>query len=308
MVFSIEQALYGGPGPGNYRLLGRSAGFEDEWQAEAERLCADFGERPAGVPCPECVFAAPLGKDAVAVVHVADQGSAAAGAYVALAFRLLVVPRDAYTRWIGDPFGMAERFPPSWHVRGELPALSWPEPLPQRTVAQVQRVLQTPDGPTLLGGVQALIDGARLVFQRPQPDLELIRGLWTLLPASARCQLWPATFAFGNAIGFDALVVPRAGGEDLAGYLTEEQAGDYPEGRYELNLQIAAEAGDQAELNALFGRRSRAQTWRLGIVLAVVAVILVLAMKLMMPGPRPQAPENKGPAGKQPEVPGDKEH
>src|SRR2546421_90015 len=81
--------------------------------------------------------------------------------------------------------------------------------------------------------------------ERPAPDPDLVRRLWLLLPASSRGELWPAEFAPANALGFDLLVTPKAG-EDCAGYLSEQQAGDYPEGRYELNLQIAAEAGDQA--------------------------------------------------------------
>src|SRR5206468_7401 len=126
------------------------------------------------------------------------------------------------------------------------------------------------------GGAQALLDGGRVVFERAQPDAGLIRGLWTLLPASSRAHLWPASFAFGNALGFDAVVVARANGDAFAGYVGEEQAKDYPEGRYELNLQIAAEAGDQAELDHLFARRSRAQTWRLGLFLvAVLGLVLV---------------------------------
>jgi hypothetical protein len=288
---TIEQALYLGPGPGHYHLLCRSAGFLDEWSSEAERLCDGFGERPAGVSCPQCVFANPFGKEHLAVVQVSDQGSEGTGVALELVFRLLVLPRAAYLRWIGDPFAVAQRFPANWHERGELPVLSWPqEPLPRRTVTEVQRLLKTSDGPTLLGGVQALVDGARLAFERSKPDPQLIRGLWTLLPASTRCHLWPATFAFDNVLNFHALVVPHAGGQNLAGYLTEEQAGDYPQGRYELNLQIAAEAGDQGELDSLFARRSMAQTWRLGIILVVVAVVLVLGMKLMIPAPRPQGP------------------
>ena len=46
---------------------------------------------------------------------------------------------------------------------------------------------------------------------------------------------------------------------------TDEQARDYPEGRYELALQTAAESGDQAELNRLFARRSSLDTIRIGL-------------------------------------------
>jgi len=296
----LEQAIYGSQGPGGYRFLARSPGFVDDWLPGAERLCAGFGERPAGVACPGCVFGQPFGRAHVAVVQVADVGADDTGRPGALGFRLVVIPRAAYRALIGDPFAVAERFPPAWEARGELPALSWPtEPSVPRSVAQVQTVLQRPDGPTLLGGVQVLVDGGRLVFERPGPDPALVRGLWTLLPTTTRYDLWPASFAFGNALGFDAVVVPRAAGTAYAGYVNEQQAENYPQGRYELNLQIAAEAGDQRELDALLARRSRAQTWRLGLTLLAVVVILALLAGLLTPPTvekRPAPPT--GPANK----------
>jgi hypothetical protein len=297
----IEQAIYGCQGSGGYRFLARSSGFVDEWLPEAQRICAGFGERPAGVGCPGCVLAQPFGKDHVAVIQAADQGNDDAGRPGALAFRLLVVPRIFYEQALGDPFVIADRFPPSWHARGDLPTLAWPaEEIRHRAVGDVQRVLQlvedttestTPLSPILLGATQALVDGSRVVFERPAPHPDLVRGLWTLLPHSTRCRLWPATFAFGNALAFDALVVPHASSDEYAGYLTEQQAGDYPEGRYELNLQIAAEAGDQHELDALFVRRTRAQAFRLGLTVLVAAVVLLVVMKILQPADPP--PRNK---------------
>ena len=287
----IEQALYASRGAGGYELLARSAGFLGEWLPCAERLCGGFGERPAGVACPGCVFAQPFGRGNAAVVQVADLGPET-GRPGALGFRVLVLPRTAYRELMGDPFVVAERLPPAWAARGQLPALSWPaEPLPRRRVGDVQVVLQRPEGPTLLGGVQALVDGGRVVFERPGPDPGLIRGLWTLLPTSTRYDLWPASFAFGNALGFDALVVPRAAGRTYAGYVSEQQADNYPQGRYEVNLQIAAEAGDQRELDVLLARRSRAQMWRLGFtLLAVAAILAMLAGLLGPPAGKRQAP------------------
>jgi hypothetical protein len=302
----IEQAVYGSQGAGGYRFLARSPGFRDEWLAEAERLCTGFGERPAGVACPACVFARPFGPRQVAVVQAADQGADDAGRPGALAFRLLVVPRALYDGLGGDPFYLAEQFPPPWRARGELPALAWEaEPPPPRTVAALQKVLDVPYSATLLGGVQALLDGGRLAFERTGPDPHLVRSLWALLPTSTRARLWPATFAFGNAHGFDVVVVPRASGPDFAGYLLEAQAGDYtaPEpfpvlgflqpaskGPYELRLQTAVEAGDQREVDALLARRSRAQTLRLALALLAVFILVPAGVTLftpVLPAPRP---------------------
>jgi len=300
----IEQAIWIGT-KGRYRLLGRSPGFQDEWLTDAEELCVAFGDRPPGVDCPPCVFAQPFGRRHVVVVQVVDQngkpripsdksqipnsdkpgemikGSGERNSDSPLGFRQLVFARRDYPLLDGDPFALAERFPPPWDQRGDLPVLSVPPTLRARTVEDVQQVLKTPDGPALLGGVQALLDGGQLVFQRPVPDTPVLRNLWTLLPSSNRCELWPASFAFGNSLRFDAVVTSRPNNEGFEGYLTEDQAGDYPQGRYELSLQMAAEAGDQSELDALFRRRSRAQTWRLGWLLLIGMIVLLVVMRLV---------------------------
>src|SRR5438128_10634619 len=113
----IEQALYGSQDAGGYHFLARSAGFRDDWLPAAERLCCGFGERPAGVACPACVFAQPFGKHHVAVVQVADQGVDHAGRPSALAFRFLVLTRPDYLLLGGDPFLIADQFPATWAVR-----------------------------------------------------------------------------------------------------------------------------------------------------------------------------------------------
>jgi hypothetical protein len=287
----IEQAIYASQGASGYHFVARSPGFRDDWLSEAQRLCTGLGERPTGIACPAAVFAQPFGKKHVAVVQVADLGTDDAGRPGALGFYLLVFARPVYTDWIGDPFVVVDRFPPPWIARGELPPLAWPgEPLPSRTVAEVQRVLKRPDSAALLGGAQALVDGGQLVLERSAPDTEFLRSLWTLLPYSTRGEVWPATFAFDPTLKFHALAVPRADPEKYAGYLTEEQAGDYPEGRYELNLQIAAESGSQAEIDALFARRSSSQMVRLCLVLVAVMTFLMLTMKLLSPPPPPPPP------------------
>jgi hypothetical protein len=286
----LEQATYGSHDSRGYRFLARSPGFLDDWLPEAERLCTGFGERPAGVACPAAVFARPLGKHHVAVVHVADHGIDDAGRPGALGFHLLVLPHDAYAFLGGDPFALAKRFPPPWEARGELSALTCPaEPPVRRTVAEIQALFERHKvmQPTLLGGVQALVDGGRVVFERSEPDPDVVGALWTLLPSKTRAGLWPASFAFGNRLGFDALVVPKVQGVEFVNYLREEQAGDYPEGRYEHSLQVAAESGDQAELDALFARRTRADTWRLCVMLLAVALVLMAAVHWLLPDPVP---------------------
>ena len=93
--------------------------------------------------------------------------------------------------------------------------------------------------------------------------------------------LWPATFAFSPELGFHAVVLPEAPAPWPAGCLTADQARDYPEGRYELSLQTAAESGNQADLDRLFARRSSADTLRLALYLLAAAVLLTVIMKLI---------------------------
>jgi hypothetical protein len=273
----IEQALYGSDGAG-YRFLARSPGFRDEWLPAAERLCTGFGERPPGVSCPACLFVQPFARGLVAIVQAADRGADSAGRPGTLGFYLLILPRSLYHDLHADPFHMVAHLPPPWDSRGELPALAWTAgPPAPRTVAMLQKVLDVSHSATLLGGAQALLDGAGLVFERSGPDAAIVQSVWSLVPAAERVRLWPATFRFGNADAFDVVVVPPKYGPDSPRYLTEEQAGDYPEGRYELDLQIAVEAGRQADIDALLNRRSRRQTFALTLALlfAILSVLLV---------------------------------
>lgn len=305
----VEQALFRREHEQPPAVMARSQGFVDEWLADARRLIDGFGERTGGVTCTLAVFAQPLDDRHVAIVRVADQAPGASG-WPALAFHFLVVTRGDYEKYLGDPFAMLERVPPNWSSRGALPALTWAaETLPARTVAQVQAVLkrvkagalrededpeadiertiENSESPALLGGAQVLVDGGKLVFVRTAPDHELLRGLWTLLPYSLRGKIWPATFAFTNDLGFDAIVVPRLGDANWQGYTDEDQAANYPAGSYELALQIAAETGNQAELDAVLSRRSSGETLRLAWHILIVMAVLVIGGQLFLSGPPP---------------------
>jgi hypothetical protein len=75
------------------------------------------------------------------------------------------------------------------------------------------------------------------------------------------------------------VALPRVDPSECAMYLSEEKAGDYPEGKYERDLQIAAETGDQYTLDGLFARHSFREVRRIGLVLlgAVLALAIVIA-------------------------------
>ncbi len=195
-----------------------------------------------------------------------------------------------------------------------MPDLTWSaEPLPPRTVKDVQSVLrrvkasalrededpESPDfertadnseSPAMLGGVQVLVDGGKLVFARPKGDLPLVEGLWTLLPATTRSKLWPASFAFSNDLGFDVVVLPRVRQAEIEGYTTEEQAANYPQGSYELALQIAAESGSQRDLDAVFQRRNSSEVLRMALMLLIGMMLLVIGSRWFVPHGEPVGP------------------
>lgn len=281
---TIEQAIYA-PDDG---WRARSPGFLDAWLPEAARLCDAFGRPPEGVACPEALFALPMGRKSVAVVR------AAGAADGRLAFRLLVLPAKLYAALGGDPFLVADPFPPDWSAR-ELPTLAWPAGgVPGRTVAQLTEVLNVEAERTqmLLGGVQILIDGGRLAFARPAPDDKTVRDLWALLPTQARTTLWPATFAFAADGRFHVAVLPP----DVPppeGHTKEADAGNYPEGRYELALQTAVESGNQPDLDALLARRGRGQMIWLAVVLLVGFLIASFVLKEADPTPPDPAKQQK---------------
>jgi hypothetical protein len=242
--------------------------------AEVERIAILFGSRPPGVACPLAHFACPFGARQVAVVRVEDRP----GSGDVLGFRFLILSRELY-RHLGDPFAISERYPATWD---SYPELAWPpRSLPARTLAQLDAVLKSGDGPLLLGATQALVDGNRVVLVRAAPDEPLVRGLWMLLPDRTRRDLWPATFAFSNELGFHLAMMPAIPDSHGDQPLTEEALRDYPPSSYELNLQIAVESGDEAGLRSLLARRTADETIRLALYMIAFALLVALLFRFI---------------------------
>jgi hypothetical protein len=306
---SLDQALFLRPDCEHPQPLAHSAGFDDAWLPAAEKMMIGFGERPDGMRCPLTVFARLLTARHVAVVRVIDD---AAGQYpTGLRFHFLIISKKDYVERIRDPFRLAHLVEPTWEARGTMPALMIPaEAFMPRTVAQLESVLkrikacalregedpeaadfvrtaENSESPALLGGAQILVDGGRLIFERPQGDLSMVSGLWLLLPEVTRVRLWPTSFAFSRDLEFDVLVTPHVDHPMQEGYTTEEQAADYPAGSYELELQTAVESGNQRDLDAVLCRRDGQQTIRLGILLLVVVSVLVFLSRWINPAPIP---------------------
>jgi hypothetical protein len=254
------------------RVAAQSPDFDT---AEAERVAVLFGERPAGVACPKADFACPFGKAHVAVVRVEDLPSGVLG------FRFLLLARELY-KHLGDPFAISERYEVNWAATGPLEDLAWPKAvLPERTLEQLDAILKTGDTPLLLGSAQALVDGNRVLLRRDAPS-SFVRELWQLLPDRTRCDLWPASFAFSDELGFHAAVgptLPRA--PQGVKVLTEDAIRDYPQSSYELSLQLAIESGDRASLKRLLARRTADDTIRLGLYILAFALVAAAVLKFV---------------------------
>lgn len=282
---------------GNPRVLGRSEGISFAVEEKALQIVAKFGRRPTGrrshdaeadlqgVACPCAVFANPCGPFSVAVVQVMDLADANLSTEPPLLFRFLLVSRPLY-EYLGDPFFISDCFPISLHSGQNLERLEWPEePRPTLEIGQAAEILR-PDGPLTLGAVQALIDGSRIMLERPQPDDTVLRGIWRLLPIRSRAELWPASFAFCNDLGFSVIVLPTSSNEAVIrrpappGYLNEEQVRNYPQGRYELHIQIAVEDADQAALDRLLARPSRQDILRLALTMLVIALVGAVILRV----------------------------
>jgi len=252
-------------------VVAKSDGVPFTWENSANTAAVRFGIPGITEPA---VFAVPLGKSHVSIATVSAN-------HDTLAFRFLLLNRKLYEA-LGDPFQIADAFPPEWSARGALPLLEWLEkPLPARNVLELQTMLKENDGPLLLGATQALLDGSRILIQRDAPADALLRQLWQLLPTKSRCEIWPATFAGNADLGFQIAVLPSLPDKLPMGYITEEQTRDYPEGRYELSLQSAIESGNQFELDRLLARRSSQETLRLALGMLVGALVLALVSKLL---------------------------
>lgn len=295
MVF--QQALVAVDGAGEASLAAWSEGIKEQTRQSMLLACRKFASSRPRQIFPGPLFVQRMDRRLLAVIRMRTPRSAGESD---VSFRIVLVANKQYS-WLGaDPFLLADYFEPDWTQTGILPSLEWQGPPPvRRTVAAVQSVLKRDNGPELLGGSQVLLDGGKLCFIRPAGDEPMVRDLWALLPHSNRCELMPATMAWNRDLNFDIAVVPADRANLFKDYMDEEHAGQYPEGGYELSLQIAAEADDQERLDELLSRRSRREVWRMGWMLLAAFLTIVLFSTLVVPQP----PKKEIPAKEEAEHP-----
>lgn len=287
------------------RVAEHSADWADAWTGPALALLHAFGEPPPGAACLGGTFAHRLANDAVAIVQVLPTPAG-----TPLRAYVVGVGKSTYIGFGADPFAIAERCPPQ--PRAETvacPAIELASRDGDRIRAILSRVKahalpadvdvseadleRTPansESPTLLGATQVLVDGGNVVLSRAAPDPRTAASLWALLPYAVRAERWPASFAYSPDLAADLLVLAESSGDPPREWLSEDQAGDYPAGAYELALQRAAEAGDDAALERLFHRRDGSATLWLGVKLVVGLALVALATQLWRPAPPPLTP------------------
>jgi hypothetical protein len=255
------------------RVIGRSPGVSFETEEWAMKVAVQFGDCPPGQRCPATVFTV----DDRGTLIVVKAGSLP-GDGSPLVFRMFGI--DARDRLGFDALAWADSQPLD-AVKGELMNVEWTATFPpRRTVDQIRTILKAGDSPLLLGSVQALLDGCKIAVSRAEAGPNFVDDVWRLLPDKSKVEINPATFAYSAALGFDIVVLPDVPANGIPGYLSAEQVREYPEGRYELALQHAAENGNQAELDRLFARKTSREVLRLAIGMVVFALVVVLILKL----------------------------
>jgi hypothetical protein len=281
-ALALQQAIAARHGADEIRWRSASPEFSDAWKERLAELMRLFGPRPSGIRCPEAMFVLPFDGRNYVIARVADLDAVDGQTPNVLGFHFLIISENDYADRGADPFAILDAVPPSWENRQPLPNSCTPPVPKRRTVEQVCTVLKREDGPAFLGGAQAILDGSRIAWKRQQPDTELIKCLWMLLPYSTRREIGAASFSFNPALDFHAVVAPAEVASQLdSRYISEVQAEHYPEGDYERGLQAFAQMEDQAALDGLFLRRSRRETMRLAIwliigIIATTAAIAVL--------------------------------
>ncbi len=245
------------------------------WEEEARQLVTGFGWLPTVNDDVSALLSQPFGERHWAVTQVESRGEGVLG------FRFLILSKADWLKGV-DPFALNEAYPPSWDSRGQVDSLEHELNFTPPSVKQAAIWLKEHDRATLLGGLQAILDGAHLWHESPTSLTAYAQTLWNLLPYRSRFDFSFATFAFQpmpelkyQAIPKESLPVPLP-----TGVLSLQQTGDYPLGRYEQALQLAIEESNAGEFEVLLRRRTSRDTLKLavGLILAMMVGLVVLKL------------------------------
>lgn len=260
--------------------LGQSPSIFDTELKLAEQVMQGWQDACADIPLTQLEqFNADFGKNYLAVFQVQDRPIAGTDRKRRL-FRCLLIGRNHYLQ-VGQPQQLQSRFPLDWAAHGELPEeIESKHRFQKLSVEEAHEILHRGNVPMILGVVQALVDGSRIILQHEENVLDFIGTLWHFLPFSNRmelryCSLTTSLNQRHHLVALQELPKPTP-----LGYINAEQASDYPEGRYERSLQIAIESRDQAEWERLLVRRSSVETLNLALSILGAGIALALINKL----------------------------
>lgn len=244
------------------------------WEELARKIIGDFGPSPTGDV--SALLSMPFGLRHWAVIDVQLRGKATLG------FRFLILSK---TEWMSgvDPFLLSQSYPPDWDSRGHTDSFQHELVFTPPTVEQVAIWLKEHDRATLLGGLQAVLDGAKLWHESTNTSTAYVRTLWNLLPYRSRFDFNFSTFSFQPMAELKYQVLPKEALPALlpVGVLSLQQTGDYPLGRYEQALQLAITDGDAGEFEMLLRRRTSRDTLRLAVGLLIAMMVGLVVVSLM---------------------------
>lgn len=211
----VEQAVYGSFPfwDRGYGILTRSVACRPEWLDALKRACQRYGERPAGVPDAEGLFAKRIDRGPWMIVGVSPQGDDDAGRPGALAFHALFIGRWTYVRAGADPFVFLGLLRRHWGREDRETTLP-----PGRTAVRRAGYRASSDpGASLVDErreaiIDALKHGRRVAVQSDGPIDALARDVWRGLPLPVRLRASVATWAFDNANRFDLVGLPKLAG------------------------------------------------------------------------------------------------
>lgn len=184
-----------------------------------------------------------------------------------------------YYHFIPDPFywlrTLQVKLPSSLDSDLEL---QFPVDPPSRTVGQLRSLMEKYDNGILLGSCQAVVDGARIVFRRESPPMELFEAIWQFLPYSTQRTVKVTTFTADVNPTFEMQSIPGAIDPHWWGYVGESKLLNYPEGRYEYHLQVTIDMQDQVEMERMFQRKSSSEIVKLILVMLVLGIIVAFLL------------------------------
>jgi hypothetical protein len=246
------------------------------WKELARKIISDFGLAPAGFGEVYALLSLSFGERHWAVVQVESCGEGA------LCFRFLILSNSDWLKGV-DPFALNEAYPPNWDSRGQTESLQHELTFNPPTVDQAAIWLKEHDRATLLGGLQAVLDGARLWHEGTKSNVAYGRAMWNLLPYRSRFDFSFSTFAFQPIpeLKYEVLHKEALPANLPMGVLSLQQTGDYPLGRYEQALQLAIEERNAGEFEMLLRRRTSRDTLHLAVGLMIAMMVVLIVVRLM---------------------------